>query len=279
MTAPPTEAPIIDRTAALELLEPITALAAAASEAILDVARRKIVSQDKRDGSPVTEADLAADRIIVEGLRRLRPDIPVVSEESVSTLAGPFPGSFFIVDPLDGTREFISGHNDYTVNIALVTQGRPLLGVIGAPALGAMWRGVVGEVAERTTAPGGAWTAIRPRAFPGAGWVAAVSRSHLDSQTAAFIRKFGGGSQLPIGSALKFCRIAEGEADLYPRLAPTMEWDIAAGHAVLARAGGAVLTPEGDPLRYGGRAHDFRVPGFIAWGDPERALTFGRSRR
>jgi 3'(2'), 5'-bisphosphate nucleotidase len=271
MTAPPTEAPIIDRAAALKLLEPITALAAEASEAILDVARRKIVSQDKRDGSPVTEADLAADRIIVEGLRRLRPDIPVVSEESVSALAGPFSGSFFIVDPLDGTREFISGYNDYTVNIALVTQGRPLLGVVGAPALGAMWRGVVGEVAERATAPGDAWTAIHPRAFPGAGWVAAVSRSHLDSQTAAFIRKFGGGTQLPIGSALKFCRIAEGSADIYPRLSNISEWDIAAGHAVVEAAGGAVTSGTGQPIRFGARKGDFLVPNFIAWGDPAQA--------
>ena len=268
MTAPPTEAPIIDRTAALELLEPITALAAEAAEAILDVARRKIVSQDKRDGSPVTEADLAADRIIVNGLRRLRPDIPVVSEESVSTFAGPFSTSFFIVDPLDGTREFISGHNDYTVNIALVTQGRPLLGVIGAPALGAMWRGIVGEVAERATTPGGAWTAIHPRAFPGTGWVAAVSRSHLDSQTAAFIRKFGSGTQMPIGSALKFCRIAEGSADIYPRLSTISEWDIAAGHAIVEAAGGAITNRNGQPLRFGARKGEFLVPNFIAWGDP-----------
>ncbi len=144
-------APVIDRAGAQALLEPLTELVARASVAILEIARHKITAQDKLDGSPVTQADLAADAIIVDGLQALRPDVPVVSEERVNRQTGPYLASFFIVDPLDGTREFIAGYDDYTVNIALVSDGRPLLGVIGAPALGLLWRGVVGFGAERMT--------------------------------------------------------------------------------------------------------------------------------
>lgn len=266
----------IDRIAARALLEPLTDLVARAAAAILDVT--KIAARNKPDGSPVTQADLAADAIIVDGLKRLRPDIPVVSEERVDAETGPYLASFFIVDPLDGTREFIAGHNDYTVNVALVTDGRPLLGVIGAPALGLLWRGIVGVGAERmtlTAEPGERVAGRKPiqvRPLPEDEWIAAVSRSHLDSRTDAFITQRRGARRLPIGSALKFCRVAEGTADIYPRLSAISEWDIAAGHAILEAAGGTVADSRGQPLRFGQRKGNFAVPEFVAWGDPSKAL-------
>jgi 3'(2'), 5'-bisphosphate nucleotidase len=265
---------VIDAVAAQALLEPLTDLVARASVAILEVTR--ITAQDKPDGSPVTQADLAADVIIVDGLQRLKPDVPVISEERVDRTTGPYPASFFIVDPLDGTREFIAGHNDYTVNVALVTGGRPLLGVISAPALGLIWRGIVGAGAERMKlAPNAeerlaSREPIRTRPAPEATWIAAVSRSHLDSRTNAFIKQRGA-TQLAIGSALKFCRVAEGAADIYPRLSAISEWDIAAGHAILEAAGGRVMDSHGQPLRFGERKGDFAVPEFIAWGDASKA--------
>lgn len=275
MSAGSTEAPVIDGIAAQSLLEPLTDLVVHASAAILDIT--KITAQDKPDGSPVTQADLAADAIIVDGLQRLRPDVPVVSEERVDRAAGPYLASFFIVDPLDGTREFIAGHNDYTVNVALVTGGRPLLGVIGAPGLGLLWRGIVGLGAERmllspdTAARLASRTPIRTRPLPVGSWIVAVSRSHLDSRTDAFIKQRGGAKRLEIGSALKFCRVAEGTADVYPRLSAISEWDIAAGNAIVEAAGGTVADSRSRPLRFGERKGDFAVPEFIAWGDPSKA--------
>jgi 3'(2'), 5'-bisphosphate nucleotidase len=272
-----TDAPVIDQPGATALLEPLTDLVAHACAAILDLAQHKITAQDKLDGSPVTQADLAADAIIVDGLQRLRPDIPVVSEERVDHATGPYPTSFFIVDPLDGTREFIAGHNDYTVNVALISGGRPLLGVIGAPALGLIWRGVVGAGAERLGSSIDASerlasrTPVRTRPLPADAWIAAVSRSHLDSRTDAFITQRGGAQRLTIGSALKFCRVAEGTADIYPRLSAISEWDIAAGHAIVEAAGGRVVDSRGGPLSFGQRRGHFAVPEFIAWGDASKA--------
>jgi 3'(2'), 5'-bisphosphate nucleotidase len=275
MTAGSSNAATIDQAGAKLLLEPLTELVVRASTAILDVTR--ITTNDKPDGSPVTQADLAADAIIVDGLKRLARDVPVVSEERVDQATGPYAASFFIVDPLDGTREFIAGHNDYTVNVALVTRGRPLLGVISAPALGLLWRGLVGCGAERMTLSADAAareasrTSIRTRALPEGQWIAAISRSHLDSRTDTFIRQRGGATRMPIGSALKFCRVAEGAADIYPRLSAISEWDIAAGHAIVEAAGGLVADSRGRPLRFGERKGDFAVPEFIAWGDASKA--------
>ncbi len=266
---------LIDAGSARALLEPLTDLVVRASAAILEVT--KIVAEDKPDGSPVTQADLAADAVIVEGLKQLKPDVPVVSEERVDRVTGPYLRSFFIVDPLDGTREFIAGHNDYTVNVALVTEGRPLLGVIAAPALGLLWRGLVGFGAERmnllpdASARQTSRTFIRTRPRPAQAWIAAISRSHLDGRTDAFIRQRSGATRLTIGSALKFCRVAEGTADIYPRLSAISEWDIAAGHAILEAAGGKVADSRGQPLRFGQRQGDFAVPEFIAWGDAAKA--------
>jgi 3'(2'), 5'-bisphosphate nucleotidase len=275
MCAGSTQAITVDPAGAKSLLEPLTDLVVRASAAILNVTR--ITANDKPDGSPVTQADLAADAIIVDGLKELAPQIPVVSEERVDQATGPYAASFFIVDPLDGTREFIAGHNDYTVNIALVTAGRPVLGVISAPALGLLWRGLVGFGAERMSLSPDAdtrnasRTSIQTRALPEGQWIAAISRSHLDSRTDAFIKQRGGAARLPIGSALKFCRLAEGSADIYPRLSAISEWDIAAGHAILEAAGGIVADSRGRPLRFGERKGDFAVPEFIAWGDPSKA--------
>lgn len=269
-----TQANAIGLETAAALARDMTALAIAAGEAILAVDHRRARTNGKDDGSPVTEADLAADSIIVEGLKRLRPDIPVISEERVAGEVASSEGKelFFIVDPLDGTREFLTGHNDYTVNIALVANGRPLIGIVSAPALGLLWRGIVGRGAERLAlASPDRVEPIRTRARPTERWVAAVSRSHLDSRTDAFIRARPGAVRQTIGSALKFCRVAEGSADIYPRLSPISEWDIAAGHAVVEAAGGTVTDSHGTALRFCARPGNYLVPEFIAWGRPDAA--------
>ncbi len=268
--------PPIDRDAAARLMAPLTALVARAGAAILKVDRKSMRVDGKSDGSPVTEADLAADRIIADGLKQLAPDVPALSEERARP-AGGCPEAFFLVDPLDGTKEFVAGRDEFTVNIALVVRGTPLLGIIGAPALGLIWRGLVGQGAERlTTGQGhdrgqdvGPAQPIRTRPFPvpGQPWVAALSRSHGDSASEAFIDARPGAVRLQLGSALKLAKVADGEVDIYPRLAPTSEWDIAAGHAIVTAAGGKVTDSAGGALRFG-RAADFIVPGFIAWGDP-----------
>ena len=198
------------------------------------------------------------------------------SEESVQLAKPPYHGSFFLIDPLDGTKEFVAGRNEFTVNLALVTNGTPLLGIIGAPALGLIWRGIVGRGAERlavdNTSPGTA-EPIRTRRHPapGAPWIVAVSRSHGDSRTEAFIAARPGAVRQMLGSAVKLGRVAEGGADIYPRLAPTSEWDVAAGHAIVTAAGGRITDSKGAALQFGSGREGFRVPEFIAWGDPAAA--------
>jgi 3'(2'), 5'-bisphosphate nucleotidase len=275
---PPTNRPVssspIDCSAAARLLAPLTELVAAAGAAILAVDRSRMRVDGKRDGSPVTEADLASDRIIADGLARLAPDIPMLSEERVTEKSGRLE-TFFLVDPLDGTKEFLAGRDEFTVNLALVSNGTPLLGIVSAPALGLIWRGIVGQGtdkrAERLVTKGGSGAAepIHTRPFPKAGrpWVAAVSRSHGDAASEAFIDQRAGAVRAKLGSAVKFARVAEGAADIYPRLAPTSEWDVAAGHALVTAAGGKVTDAAGSALRFG-LAADFIVPAFIAWGDP-----------
>jgi 3'(2'), 5'-bisphosphate nucleotidase len=267
----------IGRDEAAALIQPLTNLVVEAGLAILAVNRRAMKIEGKLDGSPVTEADLAADRIIGDGLARLIPDIPALSEERVHLNKPPYRGSFFLIDPLDGTKEFVAGRAEFTVNLALVTDGTPLLGIIGAPALGLLWRGVVGLGAERlqlTEASVGPAEPIRTRPAPKAGapWTAAVSRSHGDARTEAFIASRPGASREKVGSAVKFGRIAEGAADIYPRLSPTCEWDVAAGHAIVTAAGGKVTDAHGAPLRFGEQLDSCIVPAFIAWGDPAEAI-------
>ena len=270
-------ATVIEGEAAAALMEPLTDLVIRAGAAILAVNRAAMRIEGKLDGSPVTEADLAADRIIADGLARLAPQVPAVSEERVNLAKLPYEGSFFLVDPLDGTQEFVAGRDEFTVNLALVTDGTPTLGIVGAPALGAIWRGVVGHGAERllVTKDAAARTAspIHTRAHPapGAPWIATVSRSHCDQRTDAFIAGRPGAVRQVLGSAVKFCRVAEGGADIYPRLSPTSEWDIAAGHAVVCAAGGKITDGKGHPLRFGEAREGFLVPEFIAWGDPAAA--------
>jgi 3'(2'), 5'-bisphosphate nucleotidase len=266
----------IDADAAAALMEPLTELVVQAGRAILAVNRCVMAVTDKSDGSPVTEADLAADRVINEGLTKIAPDIAVLSEERIEPAAAPYRGSFFLVDPLDGTKEFVAGRGEFTVNVALVTDGTPLLGIICAPAINLLWRGLVGRGAERlmiTEHGVGGAKAIRTRAMPkpGSSWIAAVSRSHADPRTETFIQARPGAIRLPLGSAVKFGKLAEGSADIYPRLAPTSEWDIAAGQAVVTAAGGKVTDETGAPLRFGERRDSFIVPAFVAWGDPSVA--------
>lgn len=244
-------------------------LAIEASRAILRYDCRKVSVHSKDDESPVTAADEAAHRIIVEGLKRALPAITVVSEEA-SGEAADLSGDFILVDPLDGTREFLAGRDEYTVNIALLRGGVPVVGVVAAPALDLLWRGMAGR-AERLRLAGGAAERIATRAFPATGRTAAASRSHADAASAAFIARFAPVEIVTCGSALKFCRVAEGAVDIYPRLGPTSEWDVAAGHALVVAAGGTMTAPDGTPLRYGQAAEGFRMRGFIAWGDPSVA--------
>lgn len=269
--------PALDRDTAASLMEPLTDIVIAAGAAILAVSRSSMQIDGKSDGSPVTEADMAADRIVADGLKKLVPHIPALSEERTHLASRPYKDSFFLVDPLDGTKEFIAGRDEYTVNVALISHGKPLLGIIAAPALGVVWRGLVGRGSERlqVSKDGKAGPAqpirTRPHPGPGAPWIVAVSRSHGDPRTEAFIAARPGAIRQALGSAVKFGRIAEGGADIYPRLSPTSEWDVAAGHALVTAAGGKITDGKGGTLRFGEAREDFLVPEFIAWGDPAAA--------
>jgi 3'(2'), 5'-bisphosphate nucleotidase len=259
--------PVLDTTACAALMDELTRITAHAADAILALPIQAGM-RSKADGSPVTAADEAAEVIICDGLERLAPAVPVISEEQASRQkpqAVPH-GSYFLVDPLDGTREFIAGRDEYTINIALVTDGTPLLGIICAPALGLYWRGIVGNGADRITAvQTGRPTPIRTRPWPNSEAVVMVSRSHLDAQTQAYVKAMPHAKLMPCGSSIKFCRIAEGAADHYPRLAPTRDWDVAAGHAILKAAGGSVIATNGTAIVYG--SEELKIPAFLAWGE------------
>lgn len=254
-------------------MDELTKITAHAAETILGLAIKADL-RTKADGSPVTAADDAAEAIICAGLQRLAPAVPIISEEQASRekpkVIGR--GSYFLVDPLDGTREFIAGRDEYTINIALMSAGAPLLGLITAPALGLTWRGIVGRGADRIALADGIDakpTAIRTRPRPPREVAIIVSRSHLDARTRAYVDGFPQAKLVQSGSSIKFCRLAEGSADIYPRLAPTRDWDIAAGHAILKTAGGEVTAPDGSPLRYG--TPDLLIPAFVASGGPIKA--------
>jgi 3'(2'), 5'-bisphosphate nucleotidase len=260
-----------DITASADCMQQLTAIGLAAAAAILE-SRGDGEIDIKTDGSPVTRADLAAESVIRAGLGRAFPTLPIVSEEQAET-ERPIAGElYFLVDPLDGTREFIAGRDEYTVNIALMADGTPILGMIVAPALGAVWRGVVGRSAERLEFSSGKISppqTIRTRPRPHGELVVMVSRSHLDARTQTYLESLPHARRVACGSSLKFCRLAEGAADHYPRLGPTRDWDVAAGDAVLTAAGGSVLAPAGGPLRFG--TPQLRIPGFLAWSDPAPA--------
>jgi 3'(2'), 5'-bisphosphate nucleotidase len=257
------------------LLDGLTLIASRAAAAILAVPRPDLELRQKPDASPVTAADHASEAVILEGLKELLPGVPVVSEEMTGNRAVAGLGQhFFLVDPLDGTREFLAGLDEYAVCIALVEEGKPIAGVLAAPARGLIWRGQIGHGAERLALDPGAAAddarervAVHTRACPSRGARVLVSRSHLDAATDAYVERLKQPEKVACGSALKFGLLAEGSADLYPRLGPMSEWDVAAGHAVLAAAGGAMRKTDGSPLQYGQR--EFRLTGFIAAGDPK----------
>lgn len=266
------------------LSDELTTLVSKAAGAILAFDPARVARRVKPDRSPVTAADEAAEALILQGLAQLLPGVPVISEETTDDRPAIAAGAtYLLVDPLDGTKEFLAGRNEFTVNIALIRDGWPVLGCIAAPSLGVIWRGIAGAGAgaERLDLPAGAalaagsrGTPIRVRAFPPDGVVALASRSHFEERSQAFLRRLPGSRLIASGSSLKFCRLAEGAADVYPRLAPTHEWDIAAGNAILVAAGGVVSDLEGRPVRYGNAAGDYIIPGFVAWGDPAAAARF-----
>jgi len=241
---------------ASKLLPKVLHIAREAGDAIMAV-YAAMTSPDvshKADGSPLTQADLAAHDVIARGLPVLAPDIPVVSEEDSASHAHRQPtGRFWLVDPLDGTKEFLARNGEFTVNIALVQDGVAVLGVVVAPALGLAYWGGAGHGAFRETA--GRIEPIRvtsPTERTGHPLRVLASKSHMNAETRAFLDQLGPHELIQLGSSLKFCRIAEGLADLYPRLGPTCEWDTAAGQAVLEAAGGQVLRlDQHRPLRYG----------------------------
>ncbi len=254
------------------LVSVIGSLAIKAGAAAMEIYAREIIAQTKSDASPVTEADRLGEAIILAGLTKFAPDIPVLAEEaaaegSIPDLSGE---RFFLVDPLDGTKEFLTKTGEFTVNIALIEKGRPVFGVVYAPAINKFYAG----------GREGAWKAlvdnkgalgprkpIRARTAPPTGLVAVASRSHRSPETDLFLESLNIADFTAAGSSLKFCLIAEGAADIYPRFGRTMEWDTGAGQAVLEAAGGRVLThPDDEPLGYGKRSRGFDNPHFIAWG-------------
>jgi 3'(2'), 5'-bisphosphate nucleotidase len=261
----------------LSLVEGLTRAVADAAAAILAVGRDAIDVRTKANATPVTAADERSQSLLVEAVGRLLPGLDVVAEEMASLPA--LPGDpFVLIDPLDGTKEYVAGSSEYTVNLAVIAGGRPVAGFLAVPAAGTLYRGLAGRGAERLHfVPDriGEPEPIRTRTGPAGGLVGTVSRSHLDPQTVELLERLGVTTRLPCGSALKLCRVAEGAADIYPRLATTCEWDVAAGHALVEAAGGALTGPQGAPLRYGNAAAHYRIDAFIAWGDPALASVAG----
>ena len=254
-----------------DILEPMIAAAIEAGKAAHDIYRGEFQVLRKADQTPVTAADHAAEAIILRRLAAAAPGIPVVAEEEVAAGRIPIVGDeFFLVDPLDGTKEFIQKRGDFTVNIALIRQGSPVCGVVYAPARASLFAGdVAAKHAFRADqdpdfSQTNARYDIHVRPVPAAGLTVVASRSHSTPQTDEYLATYTVADRISVGSSLKFCMVAAAQADLYPRLGPTMEWDTAAGHAVLVAAGGQVLAPGGAPLRYG--KPDFRNSNFIATG-------------
>ena len=247
------------------LLDEVIRIARAAGDVIMAIYATDFAVRGKSDASPVTEADERAEAVITQGLRSLAPGVTIVAEEAVAGGDRPEVGRWFwLVDSLDGTKEFIHRNGEFTVNIALVRDGEPVLGVVFAPALGRLFAGVKNGGAFVIDAAG--QRPIRCRPIPAESLTVVASRSHGDAAALdAFLAGRKVSSTTNAGSSLKLCLVAAGEADLYPRLGRTMEWDIAAGHAVLAAAGGRVDTVAGVPLRYGKPGFD--NPHFAASGN------------
>lgn len=242
------------------LIDPVRA----AGAAIMEVHARGVVAETKSDGSPVTEADQAAEDILLAALASVASEIPVVSEENAASHKLAAADQFFLVDPLDGTKEFLraDGRGAFTVNIGLVEHGIPTMGIVFAPALDRLFWGAPGTGAVEVAS--GASNAITVRDLPPTGSLAVASRSHRDEQTNAWLAQYGIEETIATGSSLKFCLVAAGEADVYPRFGPTMEWDTSAGDAILRAAGGTVVNPDGTLFPYG--KADYRNGAFIACG-------------
>jgi 3'(2'), 5'-bisphosphate nucleotidase len=268
-----------------DLALPLIAVAQRAGAAIMDVYRSDPNVRYKADRSPVTDADHAAEDIILEALAKLAPQIPAVAEESLA--AGRIPDvedCFFLVDPLDGTKEFIKKNGEFTVNIALIGGGRPTFGLVYAPdkrecyvTLGPDRIARCALSPEHNPPPGQTFD-FEPLGGDKRGerpFTAIVSRSHLTAETEAFLARLGGPPRLLMGSSLKFGVLASGLADVYPRFAPTSEWDTAAGHALLAAAGGCLLTGDGAPFLYGKKDARFINPSFVAWRNADEAAARG----
>jgi len=251
------------------MIEAVIQLARDAGQAILEVYAREFEVETKADDSPLTEADMASHRLIVEGLGKLDPGIPVLSEEAADI---PFSTRkqwrrWWLVDPLDGTREFIKRNGEFTVNIALIEHGVPMLGVVHAPVTGYLVharRGHGAFLRDPATGEDLKLSAQIPAHRP---LRVTASRSHLDERTARVLERIGEHEREGVGSSLKFCRLAEGRADVYPRFGPTSEWDTAAGQCVLEAAGGCVIGLDGEPFRYN-RGESLLNPDFFALGDP-----------
>lgn len=253
-----------------KLLADLKDAALAAGREIMAVYEGEITVSHKDDSSPQTEADIRGEKAILAHLDRTCPGIPVVAEEAAAAGETPedFGTRFFLVDPLDGTKEFINRNGDFTVNIALVEEGVPVAGVVYAPARGRLFLGALALGATQATVSDGVPGPARPitiRPRPAEGLTVVASRSHRSPETDDYLKDFDVAELKPAGSSLKFCVVAAGEADLYPRHGPTMEWDTAAGHAVLLAAGGRVETLDGKPLAYG--KPGFRNPYFVARGN------------
>jgi 3'(2'), 5'-bisphosphate nucleotidase len=251
------------------LVEPVVNLAVDAGAAILEVYATEFDVQAKDDDSPLTQADMASHRIIAAGLRKLTPDIPVISEESG------LPGfaerrtwrRYWLIDPLDGTREFVNRNGEFTVNVALIVKHRPVLGVVHVPVKGLTYIGCEGMGAELRNAGGRRPISVSARSNTPVRVVG--SRSPRGSSLDAFHDRLGDFEMLPMGSSLKFCKVAEGAADIYPRLGPTSEWDTAAAQAVVEQAGGKVLRLDGKPLSYNEK-EEILNPHFVVLGAADR---------
>lgn len=263
---PPRNAEHPPRPISPALIDTVVDLVRAAGMAIEAVRRAGFAVEHKDDASPVTAADHAAQAILGPGLAAAAPQFPVLSEEALPedpSLAASAPG-YFVVDPLDGTKDFIAGTGEYCVNVALIEAGRPTLGVMGRPSTGQVWVGVPGQGCERRD-PDGRRTAVRVRAA-GRPLKVALSRFHPNPDLNAALERIGGYEPVTLGAALKFVGLVEGQLDFYPRLKSGMsQWDICAGHALVEAAGGAMTRLDGSPLRYSPDA--LTSPGFLAWGD------------
>jgi 3'(2'), 5'-bisphosphate nucleotidase len=251
----------------------LTDAAAKAGAAIMTRFNAATEVKLKGDNSPVTKADHESEAVILAALAKFAPSIKVVSEESCGTI-GALPRRFFLVDPLDGTKEFIQRRSDFTVNVALIEDRRPSFGLVYAPARALIAVTVAKGKAVSATLPPSASGAdlnelglstLHVRVPDKTGLTALVSLSHLDPETEAYLAKLNIAERSSVGSSVKFVALARGEADVYPRFGPTMEWDTAAGQAVLEAAGGTVHTLSGEPLRYGKTEQGLRNPSFIAW--------------